>query len=380
MPRNKEIMLRYDLRMEAEQSDTAEIMIFGAIKEYSWGEDDPDVTAKDFDKMLKEAKDRGAKTLNLRINSGGGSVWQAVAMRNMLMLSDFETISVMVEGLCASAATLLCCIPGAKVSIAEGSEFMIHNPSCLVIGTAADMDKCSERLHKMEAEFHRVYAGRCGKDEDEIKNMMDAETWMTAREAVDNGFCDELISDYTMSAVASADTIVTMRGMYQHMPDSIQAEKPIDSNATPEASAGEASVITDSEEEENRMEIRDITMEQLQAENNALFASIMAAGAVAERERINEIDDLTPAGYETMAQEAKQNGMTAAAFLKSIVKAQREKGQNFMAARAEETAPAANVTGGAAEDDTNDQSAIDAVAKEIAEFAKGMRAGNESMF
>ena len=98
------------------------------------------------------------------------------------------------------------------------------------------------------------------------------------------------------------------------------------------------------------MEIKDVTREQLMAENSALFEQIMHDGAAQERERLQEIDDLTPAGYEEMAAQAKQNGTSALDFHKMIVKKQREKAANHLEARKAETAPAMDVGAGAPED------------------------------
>lgn len=380
MPRNN-IMLKYTM-MESSNNEEAEIMVYGAITDWKWREDDPEVTAKEFDKMLKAAKENGAKRLNLRINSGGGMVYQAVAMRTMLMMSGFETINISVEGLCASAATLLCCIPDSKVTIAEGSEFMIHNPSTIAMGTANDLIKTAERLQKMETDFHGIYAKRCGRSEDEIKDMMDAETWMTAREAVEYGFCDEVIENGAIAAYSEND-IMIMRGMYEHMPENIIVKSDDNSDSkTEDSEVSSVSVYNNNDpKEETVMEIRELTIEQLQQENPALYDSVMTAGAVAERERISEIDDLTPAGYEEMAAEAKANGTSAMNFHKMIVKAQREKGKTFIENRKNETAPAAEVTGGAAEDTVvNDAEAEEKNAREIAEFARMMRVGGDTMY
>ena len=93
MPDRKMMRLCCELNMEA-NSESAEIMVYSNIVSYKYFEDDPAVTALEFDKMMKRARESGAKTLNLRINSPGGSVYQAVAMRTMLMTADFETINI----------------------------------------------------------------------------------------------------------------------------------------------------------------------------------------------------------------------------------------------------------------------------------------------
>ena len=374
MPNNA-FRFKYELNMEAGES-TAEVLLYGEITSYKWSEDDPAVTAREFDKMLKQAKENGKTKLKLRINSPGGSVWQAVAMRTMLMTSDFEEIDVRIEGLCASAATLFACIPNAHVSIAEGSEFMIHNPFTAMCGNADEMEKAAERLRKIEQEDHAMYAQRTGQSEEQIKEWMDAETWFTAREAVQYGFCDELIDAGTIAAKVDHETMQCMKGMYRSVPDNV-TEEAAQTKVTyepTEVAAGGASEINQSEQEEKNMEIKDITMEQIKAENHDLYASIIAAGAVAERERISEIDDLTPAGYEELAQKAKADGTDTASYIKMLVKAQREKGANYLAARKEETEPAQKVAGESTEDhDATEADAMDAFAKEMGEMAKSNR-------
>ena len=83
----KGFRLQWELRQSASK-DEAEIMIYSEITNNQWYSDD--VTASGFDKALKEAKKSGATKLRLRINSPGGDVWQAVAMKTMLETSDFE--------------------------------------------------------------------------------------------------------------------------------------------------------------------------------------------------------------------------------------------------------------------------------------------------
>ena len=375
MAKNKPIFMRYDLRME-DQSDAAEIMVYGEISSAHW--DDESMTAKDFDKLIKDAKGKGARKLTLRINSPGGAVNQAVAMKTMVEGGDFDDIHIAIEGFCASAATLLCCISGAHVTIAEGSEFMIHNPSTIAWGTAKDFKALAERLDRLEDEFAGIYARRSNKDKDTCRAMMDAETWMTAQEAVDAGFCDEVLGGNEVIATCATRAMMeAMKQIYHNIPDGIAILQ--DSNAQTAVAAATAPVNT-SKTEEKTMEIKDLTMEQLRAENPSLIQSAMQAGAQAERERIAEIDDLTPAGYEDMANEAKANGMSAMDFHKAIVKAQREKGKSFMAARREETAPAQNVVGESADDTHSDEDELKAFAKEMAGYAAEAHANDGGMY
>lgn len=124
-----------------------------------------------------------------------------------------------------------------------------------------------------------------------------------------------------------------------------------------------------------------MTLEQLRAENPELFASIAQNGAAMERQRIQDINDLTAPGYESMAQQAIADGTSAMDFHKAVIKAQREKGGAFLDARKKETDPAEQVKGGASEDnDASDEARMAAEAKEIAALAAQMNSGNETMY
>lgn len=371
---NKQLLrLRHEVRASAEQ-DTAEILIYSDIVSPGLKWDESEMSAVDFDKALKEAK--GAKKLILRINSPGGTATEAVAMRTMLLRAGFPHVDVYVDGLCASAATLLTCLPGAKVTMAEGSYFMIHNPWTIAWGNADDMERKVATLRKMEADFRSIYNKSCGQDEEQIKQWMDDETWFTAKEAVELGFAHELLEAEPIAASVSPAMMSAMKELYQRTPDSVAVQQVTSPEPKAVAAAGAAENTNNSEEETEHMDINNLTLEELRAQNPALFASIVSVGSEDERKRIQDIDDLTPVGYEEMAVKAKADGTSALDYHKQIVKAQREKGAQFLADRQKETAPAAQVPGSAAEDsdkpDSTEQQ-IQANAKEIAEMAKAQR-------
>lgn len=398
---------KLNFRMEAAREDTAEIMIYSEIASEKWWGDE--TAMGDFDKAVKEAVKNGAKKLNLRINSGGGEVYAAVAMRSMIINARFEEIRVMIEGLCASAATLFATIPGARVVIAAGSEFMIHNPMTIAWGNSEEIEKTVDHLHIMEGQFHDMYAARTGKEIDQIKAWMDETHWFTAKEAVKEGFCDELLEAEPVAACVSARDMAAMCAMYGDIPKEIRindkaqggfpvtdltpsertqtaengdtaaaGEKPALSGSTENPVAGFSSVNKNKEETQT-MEIKDITRDQLLAENPALAEEIRNSAIQAERERMEEIDALCVPGYEAMAEEAKKNGTSAIDFQKSIVKAMKEKGNNFMAQRTQETAPAAKVAGGSASDtQKNEDDELKAFTNEIKGYIA--QSDNKTMF
>ena len=402
---NEQYRIRFTMKAEGED---AEVMVYSCIVRYKW--DDDDVTATDFDKALKEARKNGAKNLNIRINSPGGDVYSAVAMRSMVMNAGFDNVRVLVEGLCASAATLFATIPNAHVVIAEGSEFMIHNPMTIAWGNANEMQKTVDHLHKMEDQFHGMYAAKTGKEEDQIKEWMDATTWFTAKEAVENGFCDELLASESIAACVTREDMALMKAIYGDVPEQVMeqdaafpyggaleaiqnmrlfgdnahecvvpnANNPV-SNGTPVAGVPTENT---SKKGDNPMELnKNTTVEQLREANPALLAQVQQDAVAAERERLSDIDALTVPGYEDMAEQAKANGTSAADFHKQIVAAMKQKGTNFMQARQQETAPAAQVAGGQPQDNgRTEEQEIQDNAKAIAELAKQYAPDSDGMF
>ncbi len=394
MPRDI-FRLAYNVHMEAENSDTAEVMLYGEIVEdgpkwWKWSEEDK--SAADFDKAIKDVLKAGAKKLLLRINSPGGVCTESVAMRSILANAGFEEINIRIEGMCASAATDIATLPGAHVAIAEGSEYMIHNPWCYALGNANELEHTIERLRNIEKMSRGFYMKRTGQAEEQIKDWMDAETWFTADQAVEYGFADEVLEaevkgETPAAACVTSRVMATMRNLYKAVPEQI-AEKDAEPAApTPTVSyeapvAGASTEINQHEEEHDTMDIKDINVDQLRAENPALLEQIQQNAVAAERARQDEIDALTDPGYEELAAQAKANGTSPADFVKQLVQAKKAKGAGFMAARQQETAPAQNVPGGEpASNHKTEEQEIQDNAKAVAEYAKQyVGSGNETMF
>lgn len=157
-----------------------EIDIFDEIG--FWG-----VTAKDFISQLKGLK---GQSITLSINSPGGSVFDAIAMYNALRNTGKE-ITVRVMGVAASAASLIA-MAGDKIVMPENTFMMVHNPLTGTYGNADDLREMADVLDKIGASLIATYCKRTGKSEDEVKALLDAETYLTAAEAVELGFADEV--------------------------------------------------------------------------------------------------------------------------------------------------------------------------------------------
>lgn len=390
MPNGEMFELKFDLRMSADKK-TADVMVYGVISSYKCPET---ITAKDFDMALKDARKSGAKNLYLRINSPGGNIPQAIAMRTMIINSEFAKIEEQIEGMCASAATLLLCIPGAHIKISEGSEIMIHRPTDICIGTSDDFERYAKLMQQREQDFRAMYAKHTGQSENQIKTWMDDETWFDAKGAVEAGFAHEISGEEKAVACVTPQQMAVMREIYANIPEAAMQvndgqtapaadPQPPVSPENPTNAAGGSTENTNSEEDTNPMandntpdvkDVKTMTPEELRAENPALFSSVMQSGGEEERKRLEKIDALTPIGYEEMAAKAKKDGTSAMDYHELVVKAQREKAAAFVAQRQAETASAAAIPGAASEGaGPKDAAAMsDKAAQDIAGYAKAM--------
>lgn len=368
------IALKYEIRAQAGE-EQAEAMLYGEIIEntregYKWAQEDQ--SASDFDRAIKKARSGGAKKLLLRINSPGGIVSEAVAMRSALAAAGFDEITIRIEGMCASAATIPATLPGARVEIAEGSKYMIHNPSLIAWGDAKDLEHDAKVLRGIEDDVAGFYVEKSGQAEEMIRQWMDEETWFKAEDAVKYGFADEVIRAAPRQNEPEA-LMSCARMMYRHMPEMARTEEVSDGEDPAE------NIIDETEREEEQMDMKELTMEQLETGAPELYASICAKGAQMERERLSEIDELTPPGYEELAAQAKESGESAYAYHKRVIKAQKEKAAEYLKARAKETEPALKVPGSASDQVETEEAAMKAYAKEMAELA--MNAGpNNGMY
>ena len=166
-----------------------EVLIYDEIGAYG-------VTAKGFLAELGALPDDGA--IDLRLNSPGGSVFDAVAIYNALKRHVGE-ITVWIDGIAASAASYIA-MAGDTIVMPENAFLMIHDPSGLVMGTAEDMRATAEALDKVKGSLIQGYAGKSGKADDEVATLMAAETWLDAKDALDFGFIDRIAEPVKLAA------------------------------------------------------------------------------------------------------------------------------------------------------------------------------------
>ncbi|MCC7668935.1 MAG: head maturation protease, ClpP-related [Leuconostoc pseudomesenteroides] len=167
-------------------NNVAQIDIFGEIVGSKWF--DEETSATSFRDALKELGN--VSTINLSINSGGGSVFDGIAIYNMLKTHK-ATVNVYVEGLAASIASVIA-MAGDTITMRSGSMLMIHMPFTVLQGNAEEMRKAADTLEKMGDNIVNIYSDRTGISTEEIQQIMSEETWITAEEAVEQGWATRL--------------------------------------------------------------------------------------------------------------------------------------------------------------------------------------------
>lgn len=194
-------------RVVAKADDTAEIFMHEMIG-YDWWTGGG-ITAKQF---AKDIAALDAKTIVLRINSPGGDVFEARAII-AAMASHPAKFVARVEGYAASAASVIAA-NCAECEMVKGSFQMIHNAWTMAMGDRHAMLDVAALLEKIDNTIVDDYVARTGKERGAIVDWMDAETWFTADECVDNGFADRLIETANAAAEARAWNL----SAYKHAP------------------------------------------------------------------------------------------------------------------------------------------------------------------
>ena len=140
------------------------------------------------EQFIKDLNDITAKTINIRINSPGGSVFDGTAVFNAIKQHKAKTVTH-IDGLAASISSVIA-LASDEVRMAENAFLMIHEPWSIVIGNADNMREEADLLDKIGGVIQKTYTDKTGKDAKEIKKLMKDETWMTADEALEMGFID----------------------------------------------------------------------------------------------------------------------------------------------------------------------------------------------
>ena len=311
-----------------------EIEIYDAIadqKSIDWwtGEEGTEVTPLDFKEKLNAVD---TQDVVLRVNSGGGSVFAANAISTAIQefVASGRKAKCKIDGLCASAAVQIA-LSCSEVSIHESALMMIHNPATFMFGYVDinELNKAENMLTATKNAILDLYEKKTGQGRQKLSNMMDAETWFSGKEAVENGFADSVM--FEDMGIQNSAVLGRIRCAYNmaeglKIPDRFNIPEP-ENNLINKGVENTMDINTVDDLMQNFPDL----MNQAKAEAvNAAHAEAVEKGVAQERARIQAIDEmagkvsdelLNRAKYETFdtAENVAMEAIKTGAFMNASV-------------------------------------------------------------
>lgn len=351
-----EDMKPYNILLDDEE-DSAEVNMYGEVvstppTDWWTGErvEGLYIILSDFLNDMESLKNK--KKVTFHINSPGGEVFAGVSIYNRM--KEFKgTVTTVVDGLAASAASIIA--QGAskgKRKVCNGSLTMIHGASSFMFGyyNANDMKDSIKQIEAIDKSIAEIYTKMTGMEQDKIKSMMSKTSWMSAQDALENGFADEIVDTdekVTMSLNANRSMLMvngipmSVKG-FTNIPDFIPVMKTEKEEVTtgPEPdvinnnSTGGNTRMTYEELKNSNPElvdqIRTEAINSVQAERNQ---QAIDEAVAKEIDRIKSIDEIAgKIANKELVEKAKygEEKMTAAELALEALKAQQDAGTNFL--------------------------------------------------
>lgn len=270
--------------MTAVSADSeGEIWVYGDIVDDAWWDNEvsPITIRNSLDEMGM------VSSLNIRVNSYGGSVYAGNAIINILdgyRRKNGAKINAYIEGIAASMGSGIPMVAD-KIYMAENAMYMIHKPFTLVYGNSSELEKNIEILEKAEETLIANYMRHFKGTEDELRQMLSDETWLTAKEAFDYGFCDEIIPAVAVAASARGGIFINQQEFRKNA-EKIVAMFPL---GTPLASASEKN-----EKERKEMHVYDKSLIQYG------ITEEMFAGFDVSAETVESISAVVAANFQPL--------------------------------------------------------------------------------
>lgn len=335
--------------------EAASMTLYGDIGRYC------DVDDRAFAAAMKEIQ---GKPLTVDLNSYGGEVATAQAIRVQLERHD-APVTIRIDGIAASAATIIACAQGAHVIMDAGAMYMIHAPLLDAgFANASTLRRAVDMLEKCGKTLLDVYVARTGMSADKVIDMMEAETYLTAEQALKLGFIDEVSMPIEARASSDSDkarvlgyvrnsmevkTMKDKKGVFLALEEEEnvqEEEKQEEAVEEEETEAAEEPAKEDEQQEPAEEEAESAEEEPAEEEPKEdepepdadFVRHLMAKGAKRERERMRAIDEATLPGYEKMAFKAKYDKpMSASDFALAVLKSEKAKKAAYLSARATES-------------------------------------------
>lgn len=326
--------------LEADNNEL-EINMYGEVVEsipVDWWTGEPVsglfICEKDFLEDLDRYKDKSRITL--RINSVGGDLYAGLAIANRIKDLKAEIVTI-ADALCASAAVAIF-QAGNTRRLYSGSQIMIHEPSCMLFGRydVQGINKVKMQLEAGKKSIIEAYRERTGRTSEDLEKMITGDCWMTGKEAVDEGFADEVIEGEVSTEVTEDNKTVISNGIrfpaeaFYSLPRNMKVLKNGIKPENNNPQEGGETVMTKKELMENHPELYNEIVDEIRGEQQT---AAVEAAVRAERERIRSIDEIAAqVGDNAMVMEAKfgEKAMDASQLALEALKKQSKLGNEFL--------------------------------------------------
>lgn len=326
--------------LEADNNEL-EINMYGEVVEsipVDWWTGEPVsglfICEKDFLEDLDRYKDKSRITI--RINSVGGDLYAGLAIANRIKDLKAEIITI-ADALCASAAVAIY-QAGNTRKLYSGSQIMIHEPSCMLFGRydVQGINKVKMQLDAGKKSIIEAYRERTGRTSEDLEKMITGDCWMTGKEAVDEGFADEVIEGEVSTEVTEDNKTVISNGIrfpaeaFYSLPRNMKVLKNGIKPENNNPQEGGETVMTKKELMENHPELYNEIVDEIRGEQQT---AAVEAAVRAERERIRSIDEIAAqVGDNAMVMEAKfgEKTMDASQLALEALRKQSKLGNEFL--------------------------------------------------
>lgn len=356
--------------------DETELQLYSDIasrqSEDWWsGEKGDEVTPKLFREELNAIT---SKNICVRINSNGGDVFAAQAIATCLKecSANGKTVNCKIDGICASAAVMVA-LACEHISIANGAYMMIHKPFSFAYGyyNADEFEKSMNALNKIQEGIVDAYVARTGLSEKECNKLINQETWLTAKEAVEKGFADEIM--FVDGGEEENDEAVMNRIRTAFVASAVAS----DITKVPKALKKAFENKNFKEEGEKPMEIKNY--EDLKTAHPELVKNAenkaREDGEKSERERLQALDSLSGKIDATLLNEAKYGAvkMTADEVIVKAFKEDKMSNKGYMNAAKNDAEENDEVKGEAEDEDLKNEEEDEAKNAAFLNIAKNIR-------
>lgn len=176
-----------------EEKETATIYLYGQIRRRNIWDDEYDADFISADGVASALEQTKGKSLKVHINSLGGDVFESIAICNILKERK-DNLEIFIDAVAGSGASIIA-MAGKTVKMASNSMMMVHPASSYAAGNAKELRKIADDLEKIDISVMETYKPRFKGTEQDLKDIFEAETWLTASECLAFGFCDYIIDD-----------------------------------------------------------------------------------------------------------------------------------------------------------------------------------------